>query len=74
MFNPEYSAGSTFAGTPAGCAAGLKTLEIYERDKVVDHAAALSKIANNIMKSWEEKYEIVRQVRGNGRGLVGFGG
>lgn len=64
--NPDYSAGSTFAGTPAGCAAGLKTLEIYERDKVVEHAAALSKIASGIMKEWESKYEIVRQVRSNG--------
>ena len=64
--NPEYSAGSTFAGTPAGCAAGLKTLEIFERDKVVEHAAKLSEIATDIMSSWESKFEIVRQVRANG--------
>ena len=64
--NPDFSAGSTFAGTPAGCAAGLKTLEIYERDNVVAHAAKLSEIAGQIMGSWENDYEIVRQVRGNG--------
>jgi 4-aminobutyrate aminotransferase-like enzyme len=64
--NPEYSASSTFAGTPAGCAAGLKTLEIYERDNVIGHAAALSDIASGIMRAWEDKYEIVRQVRANG--------
>ena len=64
--NPDFSAGSTFAGTPAGCAAGLKTLEIYERDNVVAHAAKLSEIAGEIMGTWENDYEIVRQVRGNG--------
>lgn len=64
--NPEFTAGSTFAGTPAGCAAGLKTLEIFARDNVIEHAAQLSAIAAEIMRPWEEKYEIVRQVRGNG--------
>jgi 4-aminobutyrate aminotransferase/(S)-3-amino-2-methylpropionate transaminase len=59
------SSGSTFAGTPAGCAAGLKTLEIYERDNVVEHAAYLGDIAGEEMKKWEQ-YEIVSQVRGNG--------
>ncbi len=64
--NPEFTAGSTFAGTPAGCAAGLKTLEIFERDKVVDHAANLASVAQDQMKRWEKDYEIVRQVRSNG--------
>ena len=64
--NPSSSSGSTFAGTPAGCAAGLKTLEIYERDGVVEHAAKLGEMASEIMKTWEEKYEIVSQVRSNG--------
>ena len=61
----EFSTGSTFAGTPAGCAAGIKTLEIYERDKVVEHAAMLGELAEKAMKQWEQ-YAIVRQVRGNG--------
>ena len=30
--------------TPAGCAAGIKTLEIFERDNIIDHAADLAKI------------------------------
>jgi 4-aminobutyrate aminotransferase/(S)-3-amino-2-methylpropionate transaminase len=63
--NDKFSSGSTFAGTPAGCAAGIKTLEIYKRDKIVDHAAHLSDVAANIMKNWEQ-YEIVRQVRASG--------
>ncbi len=61
----HFLTGSTFAGTPAGCAAGIKTLEIYERDKVVEHAAGLGKLAADAMAEWEQ-YDIVRQVRGNG--------
>lgn len=63
--NDKFSSGSTFAGTPAGCAAGIKTLEIYERDKVVEHAAHLSDVAADIMSSWEQ-YDVVRQVRASG--------
>ncbi len=63
--NDAFSSGSTFAGTPAGCAAGIKTLELYERLKLVDNAAHLGRVANDIMSGWEQ-YDIVRQVRGNG--------
>ncbi len=63
--NEGFSSGSTFAGTPAGCAAGLKTLEIFERDGVVENAARLGKLAADAMAEWEQ-YDVVRQVRGNG--------
>jgi 4-aminobutyrate aminotransferase-like enzyme len=63
--NDAFSSGSTFAGTPAGCAAGIKTLELYERYNLVENAARLGRIADEIMRSWEQ-YDIVRQVRGNG--------
>ena len=63
--NTDFSSGSTFAGTPAGCAAAIKTLEIFERDGVVDHAHKLGEITAAIMAGWEN-YEIVRQARGNG--------
>ena len=63
--NDAFSSGSTFAGTPAGCAAGIKTLELYERLDLVNNAARLGRIAQEIMSGWEQ-YDIVRQVRGNG--------
>lgn len=63
--NDAFSSGSTFAGTPAGCAAGIKTLELYERYNLVENAARLGRIADEIMRSWEQ-YDIVQQVRGNG--------
>jgi acetylornithine/succinyldiaminopimelate/putrescine aminotransferase len=71
--NSDFMSGSTFAGTPAGCAAAIRTLEIYERDHVVAHAKRLGNIAAGIMRKWE-KYDIVRQARGNGLLLgVSFG-
>ncbi len=63
--NTEFSSGSTFAGTPAGCAAGLKTLELYKRYNLVEEAARLGEIAAEIMSGWE-KYDVVKQVRSNG--------
>ncbi len=63
--NPLSSSGSTFAGTPAGCAAGLKTLELYERYDLVENAARLGNIAAEIMQGWKQ-YDVVRQVRTNG--------
>ena len=64
--NPRASAGSTFAGTPAGCAAALKTIEIYERDNILAHAAMLGDMAVQRMSTWEARYEIVAQVRTHG--------
>jgi 4-aminobutyrate aminotransferase / (S)-3-amino-2-methylpropionate transaminase / 5-aminovalerate transaminase len=61
----EFSSGSTFAGTPAGCAAGLKTLELYKRYKLVENARQLGEIAADIMSSWDQ-YAVVKQVRANG--------
>tara|TARA_R110001599_G_scaffold353817_1_gene598938 strand:+ start:69866 stop:71266 length:1401 start_codon:yes stop_codon:yes gene_type:complete len=64
--NPRATAGSTFAGTPAGCAACLKTLEIYERDNVLAHAEQLAATAATRMADWESRYDIVSQVRSLG--------
>ncbi len=63
--NRFFNSGSTFAGSPAGCAAAIKTLEIFERDDVVNHAAKLGEVAADIMGHWA-RYGIVKQVRGNG--------
>lgn len=67
----DFLSGSTFAGTPAGCAAGLKTLEIFERDGIVEQARRLGEIAAGHMRNWTD-YDIVNEVRGNGL-LMGVG-
>ena len=50
----------------AGCAAGLKTLEIYQRDNILQRARELGTAAMQRMSDWEHKYNIVGQVRGLG--------
>ncbi|NLT47482.1 MAG: aminotransferase class III-fold pyridoxal phosphate-dependent enzyme [Clostridiales bacterium] len=67
MGNNSARSGSTFAGSPAGCAAGIKTLEIYERDNVIENAAKLGEIALNRMKKWEKEFPLlVTNARGTG--------
>lgn len=61
--NPRASAGSTFAGTPAGCAAALKTLEIFERDDILARAGHLGEVAAARMADWAQRYDIVGEVR-----------
>lgn len=58
--------GSTFAGSPAGCAAALKTVEIMERDRLIERAAELGEKALKRMKGWVDQFEIVGQARGLG--------
>ncbi|MEM7277076.1 MAG: aspartate aminotransferase family protein [Pseudomonadota bacterium] len=67
----DFLSGSTFAGSPAGCAAGIKTLEIFARDNIVEHANKLGVIAADIMSDWEQ-FDIVKQVRSHGL-LMGVG-
>jgi 4-aminobutyrate--pyruvate transaminase len=38
----QFGHGFTYSGHPVACAVGLKTLEIYQRDKVFEHAAQLA--------------------------------
>ncbi|MCP5150210.1 MAG: aspartate aminotransferase family protein [Ectothiorhodospiraceae bacterium] len=38
----EFFHGYTYSGHPAACAAGIATLQIYERDRVFERAAALT--------------------------------
>lgn len=37
-----FGHGNTYSGHPVGCAVALKTLEIYHRDKIIDHVRKVS--------------------------------
>ncbi len=37
-----FGHGNTYAGHPVGCAVALKTLEIYERDRIIEHVRRIS--------------------------------
>ena len=55
--------GGTFAGSPVGCAVGVKLIEVMERDRVLDNVLELERIAKERFGALKERYEIVGDVR-----------
>ena len=60
-----FGHGYTYSGHPVGCAAALKTLEIYERDKLYAHAAEMGEYLQGKLAKLRE-HERVGEVRGAG--------
>jgi putrescine aminotransferase len=57
---------STFAGNPAACAAGLKTIEILQRDGIPDRARELGEYAQGKLRELKAKHDLIRDIRGRG--------
>jgi len=60
-----FGHGYTYSGHPVACAAGLKTLEIYERDGLYDHAARMGEYLQSRLAPLRD-HERVGEVRGAG--------
>jgi 4-aminobutyrate aminotransferase-like enzyme len=60
----------TYAGHPAGCAAGLKTLEILHRDGLLARATELGAHGLRRLQRIQEACPIVGEVRGRGLWLA----
>jgi len=60
----------TYAGHPAACAAGVKTLEIIARDRVLAHATELGAYGMKRLQAMKEKFPIIGEVRGMGLWLT----
>lgn len=58
--------GGTYCGNPLSCAAGLKTIEIMEREKLADRAQEIGKKVMSVYESWKEKYDVIGDARGLG--------
>ncbi len=61
---------STFGGNPICIAAALATLDVIEKEHLIENAAT---VGNHIMKrmaDWPTKLKLVGDVRGHGRGLM----
>lgn len=63
---PGGTVGGTFCGNPLACAAGLKTIEIMERDDLAARARAIGETVTARAKAWQEKYDVLGDVRGLG--------
>ena len=60
---PPGSHGSTYGGNPVSCAAALKTLEVIERDKILDY---VTKTGTELIKHFETELKPIAKVRGFG--------
>ncbi|MFW8636757.1 aminotransferase [Cribrihabitans pelagius] len=61
-----FGHGYTYSGHPAACAAALKTLEIYERDRIFEHAAEVGAYMQAQLREIFEGHPLVGEVRGKG--------
>ncbi|MDP3257772.1 aspartate aminotransferase family protein [Bosea sp. (in: a-proteobacteria)] len=63
-----FGHGNTYAGHPVGCAIAVKTLEIYQRDRIVEHVRSVSPTFLRRLTKLEE-HPLVGEARGVG--LIG---
>jgi ornithine--oxo-acid transaminase len=57
---------STFGRNRLSMAAGLATMRIIERDRLVEHAARMSTVLLDGLAELQQRYEMIREVRGSG--------
>jgi 4-aminobutyrate aminotransferase/(S)-3-amino-2-methylpropionate transaminase len=58
--------GGTYGGNALACAAGLKVIEIIERDRLCERSAQIAEKVKKVFLAWKDKYEQVGDVRGTG--------
>ncbi|MBP1736366.1 MAG: gabT2 [Oscillospiraceae bacterium] len=63
---PGGTIGGTYCGNPLACAAGLKVLEIMQRDHLADRALAIGKTVTERYRAWADKYDVIGDIRGLG--------
>lgn len=60
-----FGHGYTYSGHPVACAAALKTLEIFERDHLFEHAARVGQYMQERLREFQN-HPLVGEVRGKG--------
>ena len=60
-----FGHGFTYTAHPVGCAVALKTIEIYQRDKIMEHAAKVSPVFQSRLKALGD-HPLVGEARGVG--------
>lgn len=60
------SLGGTYGGNPIACATALKVLEIIEREQIIKLAAGLGRKLRKRLDEFQERYEVIGDVRGKG--------
>ena len=65
VFQPGNHA-STFGGNPVSCAAALATINVIEKNNLLDAAAQKGEMLKAALQSFVEKYDQILDVRGTG--------
>jgi 4-aminobutyrate aminotransferase len=63
---PLGSHGTTFGGNPIACAAALASLEVMKEENLLQNATKMGEYAMNRLRTMQENYPIIREVRGVG--------
>ena len=58
--------GGTFGGNPVACAAALASLDVIERDGLVERAARIGELARSRLRETADRHECIGDVRGRG--------
>ncbi len=58
--------GGTYGGNPVACAAALAVLDVYEEENMLEKSVALGNKLWARFEAWQEKYAIVKSIRGKG--------
>ncbi|MGC9059671.1 MAG: aminotransferase class III-fold pyridoxal phosphate-dependent enzyme, partial [Thermoplasmata archaeon] len=72
VFNAKYDWGvegahsNTYGGNLVSCAAALATIDVIQKEKLLERAERLGRIMNKRLNEMKEKYELVGDVRGLG--------
>ena len=61
-----FSNGFTYSGHPVSAAAGLKVIEIMERENTLQHVQSMTPLFQERLKAIETKFSIVKEARGIG--------
>ena len=62
----SYVHQSTFGRNRLSMAAGLATLRIIERDRLVEHAGRISTVLRDGLAELQQRFEMIKEVRGSG--------
>ncbi len=58
--------GSTFGGNPLSCAAGLATIDVIEREGLLQHTLDVGDYAMDVLNEMQERHATIGDVRGKG--------
>jgi 4-aminobutyrate aminotransferase len=60
------SHGNTFGGNPVSCAAALATIDVIEREGLLDHAAEMGEYLMDALQEMQMRHPTIGDVRGKG--------